>query len=79
MFTNDLDTVQECFGWGVMMFFDAIMMGVLAVSNMWQMDHLLTFLSLIPMGLLLNFQNLTENRTEKTVRFFKQKAKMKQK
>ena len=53
LFTNDLDTVQECFGWGVMMFFDALLMGVLAVSNMWKMDHLLTVLSMIPMGFLL--------------------------
>ena len=53
LFTNDLDTVQECFGWGVMMFFDALLMGVLAVRNMWQMDHMLTVLSLIPMGFLL--------------------------
>ena len=29
-FTNDLDTVQECFGWGVMMFFDAVMLGIMA-------------------------------------------------
>ena len=53
LFTNDLDTVQECFGWGVMMFFDAVLMAVLAVSNMWGMDHTLTVLSLIPMGFLL--------------------------
>ena len=53
LFTNDLDTVQECFGWGVMMFFDAVLMGVLAVSNMWAMNHTLTVLSLIPMALLL--------------------------
>ena len=53
LFTNDLDTVQECFGWGVMMFFDAVLMAVLAVSNMWGMDHTLTILSLIPMGFLL--------------------------
>ena len=53
LFTNDLDTVQECFGWGVMMFFDAVMMGVLAVYNMWNMDHTLTILSLIPMAFLL--------------------------
>ena len=52
-FTNDLDTVQECFGWGVMMFFDAILMGALAILDMWQMDPLLTLLSLIPMGFLL--------------------------
>ena len=53
LFTNDLDTVQECFGWGVMMFCDALLLGFLALSNMWQMDHTLTLLSLIPMGLLL--------------------------
>ena len=53
LFTNDLDTVQECFGWGVMMFFDALLMGILAVRNMWLMDHVLTVLSLIPMGFLL--------------------------
>ena len=53
LFTNDLDTVQECFGWGVMMFFDAVLLGVLAIINMWKMDHMLTLLSLIPMIFLL--------------------------
>ncbi len=53
LFTNDLDTVQECFGWGVMMFCDAIFMGLLAVGKMWQMDGFLTVLTLIPMGFLL--------------------------
>ena len=53
LFTNDLDTVQECFGWGVMMFCDAVLLGILAVYNMWQMNGLLTILSLIPMGLLM--------------------------
>ena len=53
LFTNDLDTVQECFGWGVMMFFDALLLGVLAVISMWEMDPLLTVLSMIPMAFLL--------------------------
>ena len=53
LFTNDLDTVQECFGWGVMMFCDAIFMGILAVSKMLKLDLLLTVLSLIPMVFLL--------------------------
>ena len=53
LFTNDLDTVQECFGWGIMMFFDALLLGVLAMVKMWRMDMLLTLLSLIPMTLLL--------------------------
>ena len=53
LFTNDLDTVQECFGWGVMMFFDALFLGVLAVIKMFRMDPLLTCLSMSPMALLL--------------------------
>ena len=53
LFTNDLDTVQECFGWGVMMFFDAVMLGIMAVAKMWRMDGLLTLLSLVPMAFLL--------------------------
>ncbi len=52
LFTNDLDTVQECFGWGFMQFFDAIILGSLAVVKMWRMDVTLTLLSLIPMALL---------------------------
>ncbi len=53
LFTNDLDTVQECFGWGVMMFFDAVLLGILAIVKMWNMHRILTLLSLIPMAFLL--------------------------
>ena len=53
LFTNDLDTVQECFGWGIMMLFDACFTGVLAISKMWNMDPTLTLLSLIPMLFLM--------------------------
>ena len=53
LFTNDLDAVQESFGWGVMMFFDALLLGLLAIVEMWKMDILLTCLSLIPMLCLM--------------------------
>ena len=53
LFTNDLDTVQECYGWGIMMFCDAVLMGLLAVTKMWRMNAMLTVFSLIPMGFLL--------------------------
>ena len=53
LFTNDLDTVQECFGWGIMMFCDAVLLGIMAITDMWQMNWLLTILSLIPMCFLL--------------------------
>ena len=66
LFTNDLDTVQECFGWGVMMFFDAVMMGILAVRNMLHMDLMLTVLSMIPMLFLMASATIVGKRlTEK--------------
>lgn len=52
LFTNDLDTIQECFGWGFLQLFDASFLGSLAIYRMLQMDKLLTLLSLIPMVLL---------------------------
>jgi ATP-binding cassette subfamily B protein len=53
LFTNDLDTVQECYGWGIMMFFDALLLGALAIYKMFRMDTFLTLLTLIPISLLL--------------------------
>ena len=53
LFTNDLDTVQECFGWGTMMFADALFLGVMAIVEMWTMHGVMTLLALIPMACLL--------------------------
>ena len=53
LFTNDLDTIQECVGWGILMFFDATVLGLMAVWKMYLMDPLLTLLALVPMVLLL--------------------------
>lgn len=53
LYTNDLDTINECFGDGVLMFFDALFLGLLALYNMWKMNKVLTLFSLIPMTLLL--------------------------
>ena len=53
LFTNDLETVQECFGWGVMMLCDALFLGVLAIIKMMRMNPILTLLSLIPLTFLL--------------------------
>ncbi len=53
LFTNDLDTVQECYGWGYLMFFDALFLGTMAVIKMWNMDHVLTAFAMIPMMFLL--------------------------
>ncbi len=53
LFTNDLETVQDCYGSGFLMFFDALLLGGLSVVKMWAMDPVMTTLSMIPMGLLL--------------------------
>lgn len=53
LFTNDLETVQDCFGSGILSFCDALFLGMLAISKMANMNLFLTLLSLIPMGLLL--------------------------
>ena len=53
LFTNDLDTVQESFSWGLLMLCDVVFLGSLAIAKMWRMDMLLTSFALIPMALLL--------------------------
>ena len=53
LFTNDMETIRESFGWGVMMFFDASIQGGLAVYKMARMNGTLALLTLIPMALLL--------------------------
>ncbi len=49
LFTNDLETVQECFGDGVLMVADAVVLGGLSLYKMLRMNVVLTLLSLLPM------------------------------
>ena len=65
LFTNDLETVQDCFGWGVLMFCDALFLGVLAIVKMYRMDPMLTLLTLIPMAFLLTIGALLDHQLEK--------------
>lgn len=53
LFTNDIETVQDCFGSGILMFCDALLLGVMALYKMFRMDAVLTVFSLIPMALML--------------------------
>ena len=52
LFTNDLETIHECFAWGILMLCDALFLGLLAAREMFGMYPLLTLLSLIPMVFL---------------------------
>ena len=53
LFTNDLETVQDCFGMGVMTFSDALFLGSLAIIEMARMNLYLTLFSLVPMIFML--------------------------
>ncbi|MBR5798124.1 MAG: ATP-binding cassette domain-containing protein, partial [Clostridia bacterium] len=65
LFTNDLETVQDCFGWGVLMLCDAVFLGALAIRDMYKMDPLMTLLSMIPMVFLLGIGAILDHYLEK--------------
>lgn len=52
LFTNDLGTINECFGDGTLMLVDAVAMTSLAIYKMSRLDPMLTLLAFIPMILL---------------------------
>ena len=54
LFTNDLETIQECVAFGVLELTDAALLGGLAIFKMWRMNPTLTLFTLIPMALLLS-------------------------
>ncbi|MCD8048361.1 MAG: ABC transporter ATP-binding protein/permease [Clostridia bacterium] len=66
LYTNDLETVRECMGDGVMMFFDALFLGGLAFVKMWRMNAFLTLLSMIPMIFLFAASTIVGKTMRKT-------------
>lgn len=65
LFTNDLETVQECFGWGVLMFFDAVMLCTMALFKMFRMEKVLALLSLVPMLFLIMISVVMKKQLKK--------------
>lgn len=53
LFTNDLDTIEECFGWGILLACDIVFLGGMALVKMFMMNWVMTLLSLIPMVFLV--------------------------
>ena len=64
-FTNDLETVQDCFGSGILMMADALFLGIMALWKMFRMDLTLTLFSLIPMAFLLVISTIVGHSLEK--------------
>ena len=52
-FTNDLQTIHNCFANGLIMFFDALIMCTLAIYKMICLNPILTLFSLIPIVIFL--------------------------
>ena len=46
LFTNDLGTIEECFGDGILMLFDAVGLGSLAILKMFKLNKTLALLSM---------------------------------
>lgn len=61
LYTNDLETINECFGDGVLMLFDALVLGGMALYKMAKINAMLTLLALIPM-ILMGIISLTVGR-----------------
>ncbi len=49
LFTADLETINECFGDGILMVFDALLLGGIAIFKMIDKNPMMTLFSLIPM------------------------------
>lgn len=64
-FTNDLETVQDCFGWGVMMLCDALFLGGMSFYKMVALKPLLALFSLIPLACMLVAATVIGNYMEK--------------
>ncbi|MBP3667138.1 MAG: ABC transporter ATP-binding protein [Clostridia bacterium] len=64
-FTNDLETVQDCFGSGILMLADALFLGVMALFKMFRMNLALTLFALIPMAFLLVISAIVGHYMEK--------------
>lgn len=52
LFTNDLETIHECFGDGVLMLVDALVLGGMSIVKMARLNLTLTLLSSIPLVFL---------------------------
>jgi ATP-binding cassette subfamily B protein len=52
-FSNDLETIEEVFGFGIVQIVDGLFLGVLSFIKMFQVNGVLSFISLIPIVILL--------------------------
>ena len=59
-FTNDIETIQEFFGWGTIMLVDAAFLTIIVIVRMFMLDSLLTMIALVPILLIAVWGALVE-------------------
>ena len=59
-FTNDLETVEEFFGWGFIMLVDAIFLSIFAVMKLLKLDWVLSLVVALPLILIVIWGALVE-------------------
>lgn len=59
-FTNDIETIQEYFGWGTVMLVDGIFLAGLVISQMFILEPILSLLAIIPLLLIIVWGLLVE-------------------
>ena len=52
LYTNDLMSIRQAFGFGMMMFVDAIFLGIMSLIKMFNKNQMLTIISVIPLACL---------------------------
>ena len=59
-YTNDLETIEEYFGWGSIMLVDAVFMSVLVIVKMVGLDWALSLVTAVPIVLIIIWGGLVE-------------------
>ena len=52
-FTNDIETIQDYFGWGTIMLVDALFLGTIVLVRMAILEPILTLIALVPISLII--------------------------
>ncbi len=73
LFTNDLNAIRMAFGPGIMIFFDVLALGSMALYRMYNLDKIITFFAFIPLIMIAVLATFVSKITGKKFKA-KQKA-----
>ena len=65
LYTNDLNTIRQCFGGGTIMLVDSLCLGIFTLIRMFQLSWQLTIISLVTITVTIVFAQIFEKRITK--------------